>query len=97
MAQWVKNSNAYHVTYLWNLKYGTDDPMLKKKKKKKTENKNRAWPRRADLGLGGGEAVGGMGILGVLGKQTVISGMDGQRAPTVEHREMYGWSLLIYL
>ena len=52
--------------------------------------RNRAWPRRADLGfLGGkGEGVGGMDILGVLGMQTVISGMDGQWDPTVQHKEV---------
>ena len=34
---------------------------------------------------GEGEGLGGMGILGM---QTVISGMDGQWDPTVQHREM---------
>ena len=29
-----------------------------------------------------------MGILGVLGVETVISGMDGQWDPTVQHREL---------
>ena len=29
-----------------------------------------------------------MGILGVLGMQTIISGVDGQWDPTVQHREM---------
>ena len=34
------------------------------------------------------QGVGWMGILGVLGMQTIIFGLDGQRDPTVEHREM---------
>ena len=32
--------------------------------------------------------VGRVGILGVSGMQTVISGMDGQWDPTVQHKEM---------
>ena len=43
----------------------------------------RVWPRRADLGFPGQEGVGGMGILGVWGMQTVISVMDGQWDLTV--------------
>ena len=31
---------------------------------------------------------GGMGILGVWGMQTVISGMEGHWDPIVQHREM---------
>ena len=38
---------------------------------------------------GKGEGGGGMGIWGgILGMQTVISGMDGQWDPTLQHREM---------
>ena len=56
---------------------------------------NGAWPWRADLGFlvmgGSGRPVGGSGMgghLGDLGIQTLIFGMDGQRGPTVQHREM---------
>ena len=35
-----------------------------------------------------GEVMGGMGIWGVWGKQTVIFGIDGQWDPTVQYREM---------
>ena len=36
-----KRQISYDIIYLWNLKYGTGDPV------DKTEN--RSWPRRADL------------------------------------------------
>ena len=39
-------------------------------------------------GQGKGEGVNWMDILGVLGMQTVIFVVDGQRDPTVQHREM---------
>ena len=56
---------------------------------KQTKNRNRSWPRRADLELlGGSGGVGGMGILGVWGMQTVIFEMDGQWDPTLQYREM---------
>ena len=43
----------YDITYSWNLKYGTDDPLYKKKQ---------STPRRADLysqGKGGGSGMDG--------------------------------------
>ena len=49
----------------------------------------RDMAKKCGLGAwGGGEGVGAMGILGVLGMQTVISGMDGQWDPAVQHREV---------
>ena len=71
----------YDTTYMWNLKYGTDNPILKR---------NGSWPRRADLGFprGKGEGVGQMSIWGVFWIQTVIFGMVGQWYLTVQHREM---------
>ena len=36
----------------------------------------------------GGEGVGGMGIWGVGGMKTAISGMNRQWDPTVRHREI---------
>ena len=56
----------------------------------KKKNRNKSWPGRADLGFpaGRGEGVGWMSILGVLGMQAVIFGMDGQGDPSVQHREM---------
>ena len=61
--------------------------MILYKNNKQTKNRNRAWPRRADLGFWweGEEGVGGMGI---WGRQTVVSGVDGQWDPTEQHREM---------
>lgn len=43
---------------------------------------------------GSWEGKGWMGIWGVLGMQTVIFGMDGQRDPTIKHREMSVIALL---
>ena len=65
--------------------------MILSKNNKQTKNRNRAWPRRADLGFlgrGKGEVVGEMGILGFWGMPTLISGMERQWDPTVQHREM---------
>ena len=64
--------------------------ILSKNNKQTNKTRNRAWPRREDLGFlqGEGKGVGWMGTLGVLGMQTVLFGMDGQWYPTVEHREM---------
>ena len=39
--------------------------------------------------------MGRKGILGAFGMQTVISGMDGQWDPTVQHREMYMIGLFV--
>ena len=87
-----KEKDKYHSTYLWNLKYGTDDPFQTNKKQKtnKQENRNRSWPRRAGLGFPGekGKGVGCTGLLGVFGIQTVIFGMDGHWGSTVQHGEM---------
>ena len=64
--------------------------MILSKKNKQIKNRNRSWPRRADLGFprGKGKGVGWMGILGAFWMQTVIFGMDGQWDPTGQHREM---------
>ena len=65
---------------------------------KQTKNRNRSWPRRADLGFPGrkGEGVEWMGILGVLGMQTVILEMIEQWDPTVQHREICMIGLLCF-
>lgn len=67
----------------------------------KTKNRNRPWPRRAELGIPKGERggsrmsghfggffgwLGGWHALGVF--WTVIFGMDGQWDLTVQHRAM---------
>ena len=65
--------------------------MILSKNNKQTKNKNRPWPRRADLGFQGGgkgEGVEGWAFWGFLRMQTVTSGVDGQWDLTVQHREM---------
>ena len=59
-----------------------------KQTNKQTKNRNRSWPRRADLGFPGrkGEGMGWIGILGFFWMQNVIFGIDGQWDPTEEHR-----------
>ena len=70
----------YDITYMWNLKYVTNDPIYKT---------NRSWIRRADLWLpGGGEKEwDGWGVWGWW-IQTVTFGIDGQWGSTVHHREL---------
>ena len=66
------------------------EQMILSKNNEQTKTRNRAWPRRADLGFLGGkvEGVRWMGILEAWGVQTVFSGMDGQWDPTAQHRKM---------
>ena len=58
----------------------------------KITNKKTAWPRTADLGfpglgVGKGKEWEGWAFWAFGGMQTVISGVDGQWDPTVQHRE----------
>ena len=57
--------------------------MILYKNNKQTKNRNRAWPRRADLEFQGREGVGGQEFWGFLRMQIVISGVDGQWDRTV--------------
>ena len=70
-----KRQTPYDITYLWNLKYGTDDPIYK------TETNHISEEQTCDS-QGRGERVGWTGS-SRLGMQTVIFGMDGQWGPTV--------------
>ena len=67
---------------MWNLKYGTDDPIYK------TEPDH--GHRQQTCGCQGreGRKWDGQGIWGCW-MQTVTFGMDGQWASTVQHRELY--------
>ena len=77
----IKRQIPYDITYLLNLKYGTDDPIYKPEtdhgQGEKTcgsqGGKRREWD---------GWAVWGFWM------QTVMYGMDEQWGPTVQHREL---------
>ena len=64
-----KKKTSYDISYLWNLKYGTDDPIQKKQKQIMTKESRLGVP---------GARWGWLGILGFLSMQTVIFGMDWQ-------------------
>lgn len=55
---------------------------------KQSKNRNRAWPRIADLGFLGMGSRGGMRILGVWEMKNFIPVVDKQWDPTVEYREI---------
>ena len=64
------------------------EQMILSENNKQTKNRNRAWPRRADLVLLRGREWERWAFWDFGGMQTIISGMDGQWDPTVQHREM---------
>ena len=71
----------YDITYKWNLKYGTNEPIYKTETDSETQ--------RSDLWL-----LRGRGGLGVWDQQmqTIIYKMDKQQGPTVQDRELYSIS-----
>ena len=68
-----------YITYMWNLKYGTDNPIYK------TESDYRHG--EYIQGCQGVE-VDGQGVWGWK-MQTITFGMDKQWGRTVQHRELY--------
>ena len=56
----TKRQIPYDITYLWNLKYGTDDPILKKQKQIMAKESRPGVPG------GKGEGVGWTGTSGFL-------------------------------
>ena len=66
----------YNITYIWNLKYGTDDPTYK------TETDYDQGKQSC-----GSQGWDGHGVWG-LGMQTVTFGMDRQWCPTIQQREL---------
>ena len=68
------------ITYLWNLKYGIDNPIYK------TETYHHQGEQTCGSKRQWGE-WDGLAVLG-FGMQAVIFGMHGQLGPTVQHREL---------
>ena len=71
----------YDITYVWNQKYGANEPIYKTETDSQTQRTDLWLPR----GMGGRERNG----LGVWGwqMQTTAFRMDNQQGPTVQHRE----------
>ena len=65
---------------MWNLKYGTDDPIHK------TETDHRHGEHTCGCGGGVGEGGGWMGNLGLV--DTNCNFWNGQWVPIVQHREL---------
>ena len=70
----------YDITCMWNLKYGTDDPM------DRTETDSQTW--RTDLRFPRGREGEGWGVWGSK-VQTIAFRVDKQGGPVVQHRELY--------
>ena len=70
----------YHVTYMWNLKHGTNEPIDKTETDHGQGKQTCVW----------GRGVGGSGMdreLGVGRYKLLHLEWLGNRAPTVQHRE----------
>ena len=72
----------YDITYMWNLKYDTNEPIY--------ETETESGTQRIDWWLPRGWGWEGVG-LGVWDQQmqTAIYRMVKQQGPTVQHRELY--------
>ena len=75
----------YDITYMWNLKYDTNEPIYETETESRTQRIDWWLPRGREW-----ERVG----LGVWDQQmqTGIYRMDKQQGPTVQHRELYSIS-----
>ena len=84
--KWSKSEREtlipYHITYMWNLKHGTNESIYKQKQT------HRHRDQTCGCQVGGEEGEGWTGNLGLV-TQTTTFRMDKQQGPTVEHRELY--------
>ena len=71
-----KRQIPYYISYLWNLKYGTEDPIYK------TEIDHAQGEQTRGSQWGEGREWDEQGVWGFW-MQTVTFGMDGQWGPTV--------------
>ena len=69
------------MTYMWNLKYATDDPTYK------TEKDHGQGEQTCGSQWGGRRQWDGWTVWNFW-MQTVRFGMDGQWGPTVQHKEL---------
>ena len=74
----------YDITYIWNLKYNTNEPMYETETDSQTQRTYLWLPRE-------GVWLGWIGRL-VLVNKTIMYRMDKQKGPTVQHRELYSIS-----
>ena len=77
----TKTQISYDITYLWNLKYGTDDPIYKTE----TDRGQGEQTYSSQVGVG----WDGQGVWGFWIQTTVIFGTDRKWVPMVQHRELY--------
>ena len=70
----------YDITYMWNLKYGKNNPIYK------TEIDHDHGEQTCICQGGGGREWDRWGVCGWW-MQTVTMGMDGEWSSTVQHRE----------
>ena len=73
----IERQIPYDITYMWNLKYGTNEPIYKTETDSQTQ--------RTDLWLvrGGGTGVGWIGSLGLEVMETITFKMDKKLNPAV--------------
>ena len=88
--KWSKSERErqipYGITYMWNLKYDTNELIYERETDSQTQRTDLWLPRAR--GPGGRDGVGVWG----LQMQTIIYIMDKQQGPTVQHRELYSIS-----
>ena len=75
----------YDITYMWNLKYDTNEPIYETETESWTQRTEWCLPRRRGLGEGWSGSLG-------LADVSFIYRMDKQQGPTVQHRELYSIS-----
>ena len=74
----------YDITYMQNLKYGTNEPMYETETDSQTENKH-------VVAKAGVQRRKGLGVWDQP-MQTIIYRMDKQQGPTIQYRELYSIS-----
>ena len=84
--KWSKSDRErqipYDITYMWNLKYDTNEPIYEIETESQTYRADLWLPRGRPFGEGWG---GGWGER----MWAFIYGMDKQQGPAIEHRKLY--------
>ena len=71
----------YDITYMWNLKYDTNEIIYETETESQIYRTNLWLPKRRELGEG---RTGSLGLADV----TNIHRMEKQQGPTVQHRKL---------